>query len=325
MACSCKGYQRNLSKFYAGSFPPTEQAQRGALVLLQFRRPLKGSTVMVMNNATLRATAGLVLFGTCFGAGCEGDSRPGEAGQRAALGRIEQRSSSPTASDSTAADPFAGAKRTELGTHVWLETKGQQRRVVVGAVVCLREGSYGLECLLCRRHTKEHESILATDAEGKTIHAALLLAKAVPGSPVRYEEKNGETRVIPPRGSPVQVLVRYPDKGKPVVVPAQKWVQKGKTTKTLEQAWVFAGSMLNPDPDDRSKTHYAADGEGSYISILNGPAAILDLPINNPNRDPSEREYQPYTERIPEVGTQVEILLQPQPEAKINNRPTRAK
>jgi hypothetical protein len=266
-----------------------------------------------------------MVVGAFWMAGCEGDTPPAQSSNQAPLKTTEQGSAGQERKSSSTADPFAGARRTELGKQVWLETKGPERRVVVGAIVCLREGAYGLECLLCRRHTKEHESILATDAEGKTIHAALLAAKGVPGSPVRYEEDKGQTKIIPPTGSPVQVLLQYQDKGKRVVVFAKQWIRKGKTPKTLEEGWVFTGSLLYPDPDDKSKTHYAADGEGSYISILNGPAAILDLPINNPNRDPSEREYQPFTERIPEVGTPVEILLQPEPEGKAKSSQTRAK
>jgi hypothetical protein len=268
----------------------------------------------------------LVLLAAGCGTGYEGELRSPAGSQEIEPANRGQPSAAALGSDtSTVSDPFVGAKRTQLGGQVWLETKDQHRRVVVGAVICLREGSYGLECLLCRRHTKEHESVLATEAEGKTIHAALLLAGGAPGSPIRYEEKKGETKIVPPSGSPVKVLLRYRDKGKQVTVPAQQWVQRGKSTKTLEEGWVFAGSVLYPDPDDKSKPRYAADGEGSYINVLNGPAAILDLPISNPNRDPSEREYQPYTERIPEVGTKVEVLLQPVPEAKADEKASRAK
>src|SRR5262249_5607116 len=64
------------------------------------------------------------------------------------------------------------------GRGVWLESEGDKRRVRVRAWVCLRQGRYGLECLLCRRHTKEHESVLATAADASLIHAGLLATKA---------------------------------------------------------------------------------------------------------------------------------------------------
>src|SRR5438046_2428980 len=39
----------------------------------------------------------------------------------------------------------SGAKRGRLSKNVWLESEGKRRRVIVGAVVCLREGQWGLE------------------------------------------------------------------------------------------------------------------------------------------------------------------------------------
>src|SRR5260370_36544956 len=86
-----------------------------------------------------------------------------------------------------AGDDKAEVKRTETGKNVFLETEGQQRRVVVKAYVCLREGQ--LEGLLCRKFTKEHECILAADADARHIHTALLAARGEPGSPVQFEPK----------------------------------------------------------------------------------------------------------------------------------------
>ena len=51
----------------------------------------------------------------------------------------------------------------------------------------LREGP--LEHLLCLKGTKEHEAILATDAQPRQIHAGLLLTGAEPGHPVRFLPK----------------------------------------------------------------------------------------------------------------------------------------
>src|SRR5262249_19846676 len=58
----------------------------------------------------------------------------------------------------------------------------KNRRAVVRARVALTDGA--LEHLLCREQTKEHESILASDAEPRRIHAVLLLTGAEPGHPV---------------------------------------------------------------------------------------------------------------------------------------------
>lgn len=201
-----------------------------------------------------------------------------------------------------------------MGRNVWFETEGNHRRVLVGATVCLREG--GLECLLCRTRTKEHESILATDADAQVIHAGLLAAGAKPGSPVRYVEKKGEIVIVPPTGSPIKIFVQYEDTGRLVTVPAQDWIVNAKTKKNLDDEWVFAGSQLLPNPaDEDKKPIYAASSDGSYICIYNMPYAMLDLPVNNPNKDPEIREIQPQTERIPPLGTKVTLILEPQSDA----------
>ena len=78
----------------------------------------------------------------------------------------------------------------------------------MAAKVCQRESGIGLECLLCRKNTKEYESLLATDADASVIHAALLVAGAEPGSPVQYKEVKGETVIVPPTGNEVISMLK---------------------------------------------------------------------------------------------------------------------
>jgi len=207
------------------------------------------------------------------------------------------------------------SKKVPLGKNVWFETDGSHRRVLVGATVCLREG--GIECFLCRSRTKEYESILSTDADAQMIHAGLLAAGAKPGSPVQYVEKNGEVVSVPPTGSRIKISVQYEEKGKLVKVPAQHWILNAKTKKELEDEWVFAGSKLLPGTEDANKKPvYAATSDGSYICVYNMPFAMLDLPVNNPNKDPETRELQPHTERIPPLETKVMLILEPEHDHK---------
>ena len=60
---------------------------------------------------------------------------------------------------------------------------------------------------------------------------------------------------------------------------------------------------------------YAANNDGGYICIINVPTAMLDLPIVNPNSE-TNRAFGPFTERIPEVGTKVAVILEPLPAPK---------
>ncbi len=248
--------------------------------------------------------------------GCEGESR--SRAEKPASRTAEQ--PAPKAEPATqpiaahpAGQPSQGdpSKKVQLGKGVWFETEGNRRRVLVETTVCLREG--GLECLLCRRFSKEHESILATQADARDIHAALLAAGAKPGSPVQYVEKNGEVVIVPPTGSRIKILLRYEEKGKVVTVPAQRWILNAKTKKDLEDEWVFAGSQFLPGlNEEKQKPVYAATSDGSYICVYNMPYAMLDLPVNNPNKDPEIRELQPQTERIPPIDTKVILILEPE-------------
>jgi len=105
-------------------------------------------------------------------------------------------------------------KRADVGKNIVLEIQGDARRIRVAAEVCFREGA--LEMLMCRKNTKEHESLLRADIDARQLHAALLLAGAKAGSPVRYEPK-----YAPASGTTIKVTLEYQKDGKAVTVPGQ--------------------------------------------------------------------------------------------------------
>src|SRR5262249_53115475 len=143
--------------------------------------------------------------------------------------------------------PVAEApKRKQLAPNVFFENEGGKRRVVIVAEVCLREGQ--LEGLLCRTHTKEHEYILAADVDARAVHTALMVAGAEPGRPVQFIPK-----YVPATGSAIKATLRYQKNGKTVVEPAGEWIQEVKTKEPLKQNWVFGGSRLIVDPEDKNK------------------------------------------------------------------------
>jgi len=101
-----------------------------------------------------------------------------------------------------------------------------RKRVLVLAEVCLRQG--GLEMLACRRRSKEHESILAIDADAFVIHTALLALKAAPGGPAVYQPE-----FRPPHGQKIAIGLIWKDAaGKQQSAPAQTWVRE-----TLNRFW----------------------------------------------------------------------------------------
>jgi hypothetical protein len=208
-----------------------------------------------------------------------------------------------------AAAPQPEAKKTLLGPNVFLEVQGKRRRVLVSAEVCLQRGQ--LELFMCRRDSKEHESIVHADVDARDVHKALVAAGAEPGSPVQYVPK-----YAPPRGSTIKVGLEYEDKGKRVTHNAREWVRYSRTGKELDVDWVFAGSQLVDDPSDPTKPKfYLANGEGTLICVSNFETALLDLPINS-SKDNADLSFEAFTDRIPPVGTKVVVTLEPVPDEK---------
>ncbi len=198
-------------------------------------------------------------------------------------------------------EPAPAAKRTEIRKDLYFEVQGDKRRVIVVANVCLREGQ--LEGLMCRKNTKEHEYILATDVDARDIHAALLAANAKPGTPVQFAPK-----YVPASGSVIKVALQYQKDGKRVTVRAQDWIRDMKTDKPMEQDWVFGGSRFILDPDDPKNPIYLAN-QGDVICLCNMETAMLDLPIRSP-KAPENRIYNALTASIPPKDTKVEVILE---------------
>ena len=192
-------------------------------------------------------------------------------------------------------------KRKALGDNVFLEVQGDERRVVVSAAVVLREGR--LEGLLCRKNTKEHEYILAADADARAIHFALVAAGAKPGSPVQFQPK-----FVPAHGTAIKVRLQYDKDGKTVTVPAQQWIRDVKTHKDLDTDWVFGGSRFLADPDDARKPPYYLANQGDVICLCNMDTAMLDVPIASP-KALDARSWEANTERLPPLDAKVDVIF----------------
>jgi hypothetical protein len=193
-------------------------------------------------------------------------------------------------------------KRKQIGKDLFFEIDGDDRRVIASAAVVLRQGQ--LEGLLCRKNTKEHEYILATQADARQIHAALVVAGAKPGSPVQFQPK-----FKPAHGTPIKISLQYQKDGKTVTVPAQQWVRDFKTKKDLDLDWVFAGSRLLPDPEDDKKPPFYLANQGDVICLCNMDTAMLDLPVASPTAL-ADRNYEANTERIPRLDTKVDVIFE---------------
>ncbi|MDR2757654.1 MAG: undecaprenyl-diphosphate phosphatase [Planctomycetaceae bacterium] len=188
---------------------------------------------------------------------------------------------------------------------IWITPEGQSV-VILGRVV-LREGF--LELLACRVGTKEHESIISVRVKPFLIHAALLMVRAEPGKPVQQTPQ-----FVPPSGDEIEITVRWNDQeGHRKEVLAQDWVwdagnSKEDSKKAMSTHWVFTGSMQYKD--ESGMNHYVADESGELLGLSNFVGAILDVPIKS-SADNTELLFACFTERIPERGTPLTLILTP--------------
>src|SRR5437870_2383428 len=175
-----------------------------------------------MKTALGPARAAGLLAGLLLAAGCDQPPPPGDP-----------RSVGTPAPPAPAAPPAADGKRVELGPNVVLEVPAAgRRRVRVRAEVCFREGP--LEMLLCKKNTKEHESVLTADVDARDVHKALLVAGAKAGSPVQFDPK-----YVAAHGTPIRVTLEYTQDGKAVTAAGRSWVRDAKTRQELGTDWVF--------------------------------------------------------------------------------------
>ena len=197
-------------------------------------------------------------------------------------------------------DEISDLRKLDPVSPVWLDMKHQQ--VVFQGEVC--QANYPLEFLVTYPE-RGYESVMVVKVKPSVVHAGLILLKAVPGHPVRFEPK-----YEPASGTPIEIRLRWKDKnGRRQEVLAQDWVRQIKSKKTLRVDWVFGGSGLWKN-ESTGKQEYQADLSGDFISVLNLPSATLDLPLKSEGAI-ENRSFEGYSERLPPAGTPVTLLLRP--------------
>jgi len=207
-------------------------------------------------------------------------------------------SPAPEAEAAIRPDPHPDLVRLSPTDAVWVDRT--RREVLVGGVITLDRGV--IEVFACPRGSKEHESIVATDASARLVHAALLAIGLEPGAPVSYDPD-----YVAARGPIVHVQIRWRDAaGVLHERPAQELIRNTRTGKPLEADWVFAGSVFWRDPAD-GQEYYQGDG-GDLICVSNFPTATLDLPIESSQANDALL-FEAFAERVPPRGTPVEVIL----------------
>jgi hypothetical protein len=190
-------------------------------------------------------------------------------------------------------------KRLEPNSPAWIDR--QHKQVVLLGSVC--QANYPLE-FFATYPDRGYESVVVVYTRPSVIHAALLALGAQPGTPVRYQPQ-----FALPTGTQIEIAVAWkgPD-GKPQKARAQEWIRDIKTKKPLDVNWVFAGSMFWEDKRTGEKS-YLAD-RGDFITVLNLPTALLDVPIQSASALESRR-FEGAVDKLPAAGTPVTLILKP--------------
>lgn len=137
----------------------------------------------------------------------------------AAISRAEENTADEPAQKAAAPAATDGAPvaLNKAGT-VLLDKKN--KRVLLKTHVVLQKGA--LEMLICKKQTKEHESILSIDAQAYVIHTGLLALDAKPGTPFRID-----TEYHAPTGQKIDIFLNWTDgEGKAHREPARSWIRQ---------------------------------------------------------------------------------------------------
>jgi hypothetical protein len=169
-----------------------------------------------------------------------------------------------------------------------------------------------LETVVCTRDTKEHESLVVTDARPSEIHAALLLTGLEPGTPGSWDWEGATIRAIPPAGPAVRVTIRDPDGRE---WDPKAWVLSLRENRTLDQAdpasrYLFAGSQL---VKVRSGEAYRADREGCVVGLTTfGGEVIAWERMHSPEASVEEPIFIAAA-AVPPAGTRVVVVIRRDP------------
>jgi hypothetical protein len=196
----------------------------------------------------------------------------------------------------------AALKVRSTGSNTFLigqvEFDSQQLEIRLQARVAVR--TQIVEYALVTVQGKAYESLLTTEALPSDVHVAALLL-GLGQSPVGGELN---AAAVVPATNAIQVEVSWEANGKQVNVALADLIslRPDRTapprTMALEK-WLYNGSVFD-------HAGFAARREGSIISLIRDPAAL----INNPGSDrDSDQIHAPNEKLLPPAGVPVQVVL----------------
>jgi len=169
--------------------------------------------------------------------------------------------------------------------------------------------NFYLEEFVCKRGTKDHESLVVTDAQPAHIHAALLLLGIEPGSPVTWTKADGIPQAHPATGPAIGVEFLLPQPGgEHLTIEPQDWTKKkGSGQRFPSGNWVFAGSAMAGPPDAR---FYEADAAGTIVGLASFGTEVISWgsPIS-PEEAEGQLEWIADLEAMPAADSPLIVRL----------------
>ncbi len=221
---------------------------------------------------------------------------------------------------SQAADANAPARgELDLGG-VTVDLRRRQVRFVAEVVRRYAEGAEPpaparLEVFVSKWQQKTHETVLHTKAKGWKLHAALLSLGLSRGKPAKwtYDIDAEKHHYYPPRGAKLDVRLRWTQGGQVRTARASSWLASASGKGRVPDKWVFVGSDMLPGGGYAADANYHGGG-GAFISVANFAEAIIDVPFLS-TADNAQLDIESVPGNIPPIGTQVEVILIPEPNA----------
>lgn len=189
----------------------------------------------------------------------------------------------------------------------------RERIIEIDGYACLDVG--WLEQVMCSPGTREHESLVVTEAKPSHIHAALLLARYGPGTPGTWSWVDEQVHEIPPRGDALDVFIRYTSaSGDTIEEPIRNWIRDHLGRHPFpDDPWVFGGSRLEANPPAAGGgEYYVADYSGSIIGLVTfGDEVIGWSNVLSDQEAVSPPEWEVKSEHVPPPGTPITVILKP--------------
>jgi len=201
---------------------------------------------------------------------------------------------------------FACAVRpAALELHPDVRMSNSRGELEVRAFMACTRGD--LEQVCCGRGTREHESLLVTDAPASAVQAGLIAIGLQAGRPGAWSVgASGALELQAPAGDPVELRVRWSEGGAAREAPIGAWIEDRRPAAG-ELAFVFAGSRFVDTP---ARQRFAADLSGSVVGLVTfGDEVIAPSQVEPDRVDVAAPRWRARSAALPPEGTPVTLVI----------------